>query len=455
MKIGIDGFNLALEKGTGVATYGRNLSYCLGGLGHEVHVLYGRPGAPGKTGLMQEIAFFDENAGSSDGPISRIRRGLGATLNPRAKIARDVKLSGAVIFDQFRSRLPHFNRLWNSPHIYEHAHMRFRLYGGRTCMRIPAPIDIMHWTYPLPVELSGAKNIYTLHDLVPLRLPYTTLDRKHDYFKLVRHLVKKADHIVTVSETSKADIMTLLGVPEDKITNTYQAVSIPDRYLSLQLDILKDELLGTFGLEFKNYLLFYGSIEPKKNIGRVIEAYLASNLEMPLVIVGAQAWKADQELKLLKNFSANKERDKPRAKRKVIQLDYATFPQLVNLIRGALAVTFPSLYEGFGLPILEAMLCETPVITSNFGSMREIAGEAGILVDPYDVRDIKDAMVGVSLNQQLREAEIARGRVVVKQFSTEAYARRLGDLYRCLQNSMTGSKVDAEPLLLDPISYDA
>ena len=72
MKIAIDGFNLALDKGTGVATYGRNLSYCLGDLGHEVHVLYGRPGAPGKTGLMQEIAFFDENAGRSDGTFGRI-----------------------------------------------------------------------------------------------------------------------------------------------------------------------------------------------------------------------------------------------------------------------------------------------------------------------------------------------------------------------------------------------
>jgi glycosyltransferase involved in cell wall biosynthesis len=429
MKIAIDGFNLALEKGTGVATYGRNVSYCLGKLGHEVHVLYGRPSAPGKTGLMQEIAFFDENAGPSDGTFSRIRRGIGGSLNPRTRLGRKITLSGAVIYDQFRSRLPHFDSLWNSPRIYEQAHMRFRLFGGRTCVRIPAPIDIMHWTYPLPVRLAGAKNIYTLHDLVPLRLPYTTLDRKHDYFKLVRHLVSKADHIVTVSETSKADIMTLLGAPEDKITNTYQAVSIPDRYLSIPMDVLKDELFGTFGLEFKKYLLFYGSIEPKKNIGRIIEAYLASNLEIPLVIVGAQAWKADQELKLLKNLSANKESDKDLAKRKVIQLDYATFPQLVNLIRGALAVTFPSLYEGFGLPILEAMICETPVITSNFGSMREIAGDAGILVDPYDVRDIKQAMVAVASEEGLRQNRIERGKKVYVKFQPESYQHRLTQVY--------------------------
>ncbi len=441
MKIAIDAFNLALEKGTGVATYGRNLSYCLRDLGQEVHVLYGRPSGPVKIGLMQEIAFFDEQAGLNDGRIQRIRRGVGTILSRRPRLAREVTLSGAVIYDQFRPRLPHFNHLWNSPRIYEHAHLRFRLYGGRTRVRIPAPIDIMHWTYPLPVRLVGARNIYTLHDLVPLRLPYTTLDRKHDYYKLVSHLVNSADHIVTVSETSKADIISLLGVPENKITNTYQAVSIPDRYLSIPIDVLKEELLGTFRLEFKKYLLFYGSIEPKKNIGRIIEAYLASNLEMPLVLVGAQAWKADQELKLLNNLSALKEEgEKGFSKRKVIQLDYATFPQLVNLIRGALAVTFPSLYEGFGLPILEAMLCETPVITSNFGSMREIAGEGGILVDPYNTRDIKEALVAVAADQELRARKVAQGSLVAQRFSPKAYLEQIGELYRRVREEAESQK---------------
>ena len=288
-------------------------------------------------------------------------------------------MSGAVIYDHLRPHLPHFDLLWNSPRIFEQAHLRFRLYGSRTKARIPAAIDIMHWTYPLPAQLLGAKNIYTLHDLVPLCLPYTTLDRKNGYLNLVRHLVSAADHIVTVSETSKADIVSLLGISENKITNTYQAVSIPNDYLAIPIDILKDELLGTFGLEFKNYFLYYGSIEPKKNIGRVIEAYLASMLSVPLVIVGGRSWKSERELKLLKTWTALSAGD--RSKGKVIQIDYVTFPHLVNLIRGSLAVTFPSLYEGFGLPILEAMICETPVITSNIGSMREIAGDAGILVD--------------------------------------------------------------------------
>ena len=151
---------------------------------------------------------------------------------------------------------------------------------------------------------------------------------------------------------------------------------------------------------------------------------------MPLVIIGAQAWKAEQELRLLKHLPSYKEAGtQGPAKRKVIQLDYATFPQLVNLIRGALAVTFPSLYEGFGLPILEGMICETAVITSNIGSMAEIAGDAGMLVDPYNTRDIKEAMIAVATNSGLREHKQEQGKVVAERFSVEAYQRRLAELY--------------------------
>jgi glycosyltransferase involved in cell wall biosynthesis len=117
-------------------------------------------------------------------------------------------------------------------------------------------------------------------------------------------------------------------------------------------------------------------------------------------------------------------------KHKVIQLDYAPFPQLVNLIRGALAIAFPSLYEGFGLPILEGMICETPVITSNLGSMREIAGEGAILVDPYNTRDIKEAMLALAGNPMLCQDKVGIGRDIAQRFSQEAYQRRLTEVYR-------------------------
>ena len=439
MKVVVDGFNLALEKGTGVATYARNLTFSLREMGHEVHVLYGVRGAAGKNSLLREVAFFDQISGSRRGVIERARGIIGAAANPFVRSINPINLSGTVIYTQLISRLPGFDQLWNTPNLFDHASFSFRLYGRRVTVATPSATDIVHWSYPLPIKGRGAVNIYTMHDLVPLRLPYTTLDKKREYFKLVSHLAKHADHIVTVSETSKKDIMNILGVPESRITNTYQAVAIPEAYLSLPLDALQDELWGAFQLEYKKYFLFYGSIEPKKNIGRVIEAYVASNTDIPLVIVGAQAWKADQETRLLKQVSSG------GLKGKVIQFEYATFPQLVNLVRGALAVTFPSLYEGFGLPILESMICGTPVITSNIGSMLEVAGDAAILVDPYNTREIKQAMIEIAHNPDLRADMVSRGAVVAKRFSPEAYQKRLEGLYSRVAAAPVAAAADLVP----------
>jgi glycosyltransferase involved in cell wall biosynthesis len=293
----------------------------------------------------------------------------------------------------------------------------------------------MHWTYPMPLRIGGIPNLYTLHDLVPLRLPYTTLDNKRQYLKMVRKIAQTADHIVTVSESAKADIMTILGVPEKRITNTYQAVNIPAKYRDKPTQIVELELRGTFGLDYKDYYLFWGSIEPKKNVGRIIEAYLASGVKAPLVIVGAQAWKSEDELKLLDDDHLRtmiRIDNETRVKRKIIQLSYAPFPLLVSLIRGAKCTIFPSLYEGFGLPVLESMLLGTPVISSNTASIPEVAGEAAILVDPYDSQKIAQAIRDVDNDEGLRSSLVSAGLIQAKKFSGIEYACRLKKLYGSL-----------------------
>ncbi len=432
MKVLVDGFNLALEKGTGVATYARNLTSTLGALGHEVSVLYGlQSTASANEPLLREIAFFDDNP-SSPRIIQRIAELRDGLPNPFARTAYPVPVTGGVIARQFASKLPYYDRLLNATRLYRQAPMHFRTFGGSMRVNLPGPIDIAHWTYPLPLRVRGAKNIYTLHDLVPLRLPYTTLDNKRYYYRLGRYLAASADHIVTVSETSRADIIDLLGVPEDRVTNTYQAVDMPSKYLDVPVDVVTRELAGTFRLDYKKYLLFYGSIEPKKNIGRVIEAFLAADLDIPLVIVGAQAWKSEQELRLLVDDNIRsliQTGTETLVRRKVVRLDYVSFPQLVNLIRGATAITFPSLYEGFGLPVLEGLLCGTTVITSDAHSTKEIAGDAAILVDPYDVRAIKEAIIAAATNAGLRADLAVKAAPVLQRFSTAAYGARIEAMY--------------------------
>lgn len=427
----IDGYNLSLEKGTGVATYARNLSYSLRDLGCDVGVMYGGSFSAGHSRLLQEIAFFDSQSLSLK-RWQKLWRKVRSSVAPSWNRGFQVPITGAVIANTFAARLPYYDSIWNSQDLFLKAATQFNLFGAFNRLSTQRRPDLFHWTYPLPMRLRGVPNIYTLHDLVPLRLPYSTLDKKDRYFRLLRWICKTAAHIVTVSENSKRDIIDLLGVHPEKVTNTYETVSIPDKYRFKPEDLVQREVEGTFGLQYKKYFLFFGSIEPKKNIGRMIEAYLASGSDTPLVIVGAQAWKSEQELRLLYEDqirSLVQIGPETRVKRRVLQFEYAPFPLLVSLIRGAQAVLFPSLYEGFGLPVLESMLLGTPVLTSNTSSIPEVAGDAALLIDPYDTRAIAEGIRALDTNAALRADLAARGLRQAALFSEAAHQARLSSVY--------------------------
>ena len=429
----IDGHNLGLEQGTGVATYARNLSYCLHALGHEVSILYGVRRAPRKGGLLREIAFFDSTPIDESQWLTRLRVLRELLALPLGYSAAQIPMTGTVIADGFKARMPYFDRIWNVSNLFTRSHNAFKFLRRIGEVAVQDRPHVMHWTYPIALRVQGARNIYTFHDLIPLRLPYTTLDNKRRYLRLVERLARRADHIVTVSENSKKDIVNLLGIDPGRVSNTYQAVSIPEKYRNKPADLVKREVEGTFGLRYGEYFLFFGAIEPKKNIGRLIEAYLGSGVDTPLAIVGAKAWKSEQELRLLfddhiRSLITNGV--ETRVKRRVLQLDYAPFPLLVSLIRGAKATLFPSLYEGFGLPILESMLLGTPVLSSNVSSIPEVAGDAACLVDPYDTRAMAQAIRDLDANQVLRAELSARGAKRVALFSEERYQRRLAEVYR-------------------------
>jgi glycosyltransferase involved in cell wall biosynthesis len=429
----IDGYNLGLEKGTGVATYARNLSYELHELGHYVSVLYGNRGSLNRDDLLREIAFFDGTVEQSRllELIDRARHALRVPISYKAK---QVPITGRVVALTFAARLPYFDEIYNSTDVFKNAQSAFFMWKRLINVRLPNLPDLAHWTYPLPVRIDKRPNIYTMHDLVPLKLPYTTLDNKRRYLRLMRLIGEKADHIVTVSENSKRDLIELLGIPEGKITNTYQSVQIPTKYRDKPEDQVAREVEGMTGFGYKEYLLFWGSLEPKKNIGRMIESYMASKVSTPLVIIGAQAWKAEKELALLNEGSLEKgifssiERRRG-ARKRIIRLDYVPFSMLVSLIRGAKAALFPSLYEGFGLPALEAMLLQTPVICSNTSSLPEVVGDAARMVDPYDSQAITAAIRELDADSDLRADLTARGIAQAALYSPENYRERIQSVY--------------------------
>jgi glycosyltransferase involved in cell wall biosynthesis len=348
----------------------------------------------------------------------RARAGLEAT---------EIALTGRVIATPLAARLPRADRILNIQDLFGIAGRYFRNFGRFLTIRIANPPAIMHWTYPVPIRLAGARNIYTIHDLVPLRLPTTTLDNKTQHFRLLTACCRDADHIVTVSETSRRDILDFFPqLPPERVTNTYQAVAAPTR-LPPEAEVARI-VRGAFGLQPGGYFLFFGSIEPKKNVGRLLEAYLASDIEMPLVIVGARAWKAEGELALLKH--------RPAEDLRIRQIDYLPADVLATLIRGARAVVFPSLYEGFGLPVLEAMSLGTPVLASREGSLPEIAGDAAVLVDPYDPRDIAAGLRRFAPRDDTSDALCAdlatRGLAQAARFDMAQYRERITALYQSI-----------------------
>lgn len=420
VRIGIDGFNMAMPDGTGVATYGVALAQAVRALGHRAEGVFGLPTAAEPA--MREVLFFEAlERGlppSHAGWPAPLRAALRWADGFRRPAARAVPETGRVDRGPFADRLPALDALWTVPGLFARAERHFRRTGRLLPLRLPDPPAVMHWTYPLPVRVRGAANLYTVHDLVPLRLPYATLDRKRAYRRLLAACAAEARALVTVSESSRRDLLDWTGLPPGRVVNTFQALpdALPDAPVSAGG-------AAVFGLAPGGYFLFFGAVEPKKNVGRLLEAFLAADASVPLVLVGARAWSAERELRLLGGAPGTAQA------RRVIRLEYLPRRLLLALVRDARAVLFPSLHEGFGLPVLEAMRLGTPVVTSTGGALPEVAGDAALLVDPYDVGALAAAVTRLDRDGALRADLARRGPARAACFSAERYRERLAALY--------------------------
>lgn len=423
----IDGFNLALPRGTGVTTYGMSLATSLKDMGWQVDGFYGL--RMGFNRKIREIMFFESLGTGHVTYPPRLaswkwaKEVANIAYAPRGRL---IERSGKIETGAFAHRLPDFDRMFSVPDIFDRGARYFKRYRRFMTVRVPNPPAVMHWTYPVPVRMAGTKNVYTLHDLVPLRLPYATLDNKRSYWRLIREIARTADHIVTVSEASKTDINSLFAVDPDRLTNTYQAVKVPATLRTTSDAEIADTVRGVFNLPYQGYFLFFGAVEPKKNVGRLIEAYLSLATETQLVIVGTKAWQADEELRLLQRDETAPLR---ASFRRIRRLGYLPRSLLMRLARGSRAVAFPSLYEGFGLPVLEAMQLGVPVLTSRVSSLPEVAGDAALFVDPYDIGDIAAGLRALDTDAALRARLAAAGPLQAERYSVAAYQARLAEMY--------------------------
>ncbi len=272
-------------------------------------------------------------------------------------------------------------------------------------------IDVFHasdWTQP---PRKKAKTVTTIHDLSFLRWPNTVDPLVYQVQKRRLERVKKeADAIIAVSEATKKEIMELLQIPEEKITVIHEA--LPQDISQDDRRPLSNKLANRLGID-KPYLIAYGSRAPRKNIKRVISAFksLRNKLNYQLVIIGG--YKGKSVL--------------PKG---VIVPGFLPRKQMINLLANAKALVFPSLYEGFGLIILEAFILSVPVLTSNVSSMPEVAGNAALLVDPYSEAEIAKAMEKICTDSELRKKLRKRGRERLKAFSWKRAARQTLKVYQ-------------------------
>ena len=430
-----DGLNLSLSQGTGIATYAKSLMAAADELGYRPEILISsNAGFDKRDPVFSEIALFDPVI--ADHPSPKIRLQLYLTRwfgRPFGVRPSSFQPMGGIVMAGRQGRVA---RTHAAPNVFEHGRLHFRRHKRLMEVKHDRDPDLFHATYAAPLLVKGARNIYTIHDLIPLLLPFTTLDDKKYLIELLRTICREADHIVTVSEHSKRDIIRILGIDEARVTNTYQAVTLPEGLMMRDVDDIALEIESAFGVSPGEYFLFVGAIEPKKNLRRLIDAYAASGSNRPLVVVGGLGWQYQEDLLKLAEDRFTRYRFDGQTlfpERKVRHLSYLPRSQLLSLVRGARALLFPSLYEGFGLPVLEAMMLGTAVLTSNVASLPEIVGEAGLLVDPRDETSIAKGIRALDQDDGLVSTLVARGVERARSFSQQAYAARLGRLYAGLR----------------------
>ncbi|MCM8810626.1 MAG: glycosyltransferase family 4 protein, partial [Candidatus Omnitrophica bacterium] len=287
-------------------------------------------------------------------------------------------------------------------------------------------LDLIHTLHVLtPIPLSfHVKQVITIHDLIPLinlnLCPTESLILKI----IIPKAVKKADMIITVSYNTKKDLLNHFKIDSEKITVIYPGLHHENIRPIEDYEKIED-LKKKYGI-YGKYLLFVGAIEPKKNIPKLIDAFIIVKEKFPelkLVLCGKIGWKAEIFYKKMKDLPE-------KIKKDIILTGYVPVSDLPYLYNGCEVFVYPSLYEGFGSPVVEAMSCGVPVVTSNISSLPEVVGDAGILVNPENKEEIAEAILSILTDQNLKKTLSKKGIERAKLFSWENTAKKTLELYK-------------------------
>jgi O-antigen biosynthesis alpha-1,3-rhamnosyltransferase len=282
--------------------------------------------------------------------------------------------------------------------------------------------DIYHEPNFLPFRFNGPI-VVTIHDLSPLRYPEThPADRVRNFRERLPDAIDRATRIVVDSDFVGREIVEMFGVDPARVRPIHLGVSKEYRPRSVQETAA---CLDKYRLERAGYVLAVGTLEPRKNLAHAIEVHAtlpdAARSRAPLVVAGAKGWMTGE---LDRTIAAAELRGDVR------WLGYVPSEDLPFLYSGARFLVYPSLYEGFGLPVLEAMASGIPVITSNQASLPEVAGDAAVMVDPRDSRALRDAMLQLMDDEGESRRRASLGLSQAARFSWRVCAQRTVEVYR-------------------------
>jgi len=353
-------------------------------------------------GIDASRSVAQERTGTENYSFDLIRHLLALRSNHRYRLYFNHPPPYELRITNHESRVMPFPRLW--------THLRLSWEMAR------CPPDVLFVpAHVLPV-VHPRRSVVTIHDLGYLYYPeaHRLLDRL--YLDLsTRYNAHAAAHLIADSSATKRDLTERYGTEPDKITVVYPG------YDQTTFQPVRDEkVIEAVKARYDiagNYVLFVGTLQPRKNLIRLTEAF--SNLQYPisniqLVMAGKKGWLYEKIFQQVEELGLE---------RRVVFTGYVVEGDLPALLSGARLFVFPSLYEGFGLPVLEAMACGTPVVCSSASSLPEVAGDAAVLLDPLDVEGLAAAMERVLHDEELRAELIERGFEQARKFSWERCAR--------------------------------
>ena len=284
-------------------------------------------------------------------------------------------------------------------------------------------IDIYHGLsheIPLGIEKTSIKTVVTIHDLIFIRYPhlFKTIDRKI-YYKKFKSACERADKIIAVSEQTKKDIIAFFDIPKNKITVVYQGCN--KIFQNTVTDSIKRETLSKYNIPNK-YLLYVGSIEERKNLLTILKT-LKDLPNQKLVIIGnGKSYK----VKCLRFISKN------NLSERVMFLSDLSLEEMAALYQSAQIMIYPSIFEGFGIPILESLFSNTPVITSKGGCFSEAGGSNSKYINPLSVYEMKKAILDIQNSTELQNTMKEKGFEYAQRFTDNKIAKSLMTVYNTL-----------------------